>query len=123
MKPIIVTIEAIIAVDDDPIEFCEILVEEEVVEIFVELDDIVVVDEEVVFGWSDWFVVGKLVVDIVVTIGVTVVGFGTFDHFAIPFAVSIVPAAWKPPPTNKLFDVVSKYITFTAPSTPFCIKS
>ena len=30
--------------------------------------------------------------EIVVTIGVAVVGFGIFDHFAIPFAVWIVPA-------------------------------
>ena len=44
MKPIIVTIEAIIALDDDPIECCEI-VAEEVVKIFVDPDD--------VFGWSD----------------------------------------------------------------------
>ena len=78
MKPIIVTIEAIIVVDDDPIEFCEIVVKE-VVKIFVGIDDIVVVNEDDV-------------VDIVVTIGVVVVGFGIFDHFAIPVAVSIVPA-------------------------------
>ena len=51
MKPIIVTIEAIIALDDDTIVFCEI-VDEEVVKIFVELDDIVVEDDDV-FGWSD----------------------------------------------------------------------
>ena len=100
MKPIIVTIEAIIVVNDDPLEFWE-TVAEEVVEIFVELDD--------AFGWSDWFVVDKVLVDIVVvTIGLAVVGFGIFDHFAIPFAVWIVPALWKYPPTNKLFDFVSK---------------
>ena len=69
------------------------MVEDKVVKIFVELDDIaVVVNEDDVFGWSDRFVVVKLVVDIVVTIGVVVVGFGIFDHFAIPFAVWIIPA-------------------------------
>ena len=69
------------------------MVEDEVVKSFVELDDIVVVNEDDVFGWNDWLVVDKLVVDIVVvTIGAVVVGFGIFDHFAIPFAVWIVPA-------------------------------
>ena len=101
MKPIIVIIEAIIALDDELFfvdklvvvdEFCEIVVEDEVVKRFVELDDIVVVNEDDVFGWSDRFVVDKLVVDIVVTNGVVVVGFRIFDHFAIPFAVRIVPA-------------------------------
>ena len=110
MKPMIVTIEAIIVLDDDPIEFCDIVAEGEVVKIFVVND---IVDD--VFGW--------VVVDWVVTIGEVVVGIWMFDHFAIPFAVLIVPTPWKLPPTNKLFDFVSKYIAATKLSTPFCIKS
>ena len=109
MNPMIATIDATISID--PIEFCEVVAEDEVVKIFVEPGNVEIV---VVFGNGE-----------------TVVGLGIFDHFAIPFAFWIVPALWKPPPTNKLFDFVSKCIIDIVVavivgdwiSTPFCIKS